>query len=64
MKVGDTVLLNRDLAPALIGVRCKIVRISGLSTLTLELLEDAKGTSCWKKGDTLNCMPYNVREER
>lgn len=64
MKIGDIVRLNRDLAPSLIGVKCEVIRISGLHTLTVRILEEPNGSSCWKVGDQMHVMPYNVKEDR
>lgn len=61
-KVGDTAVLNKGVAPFLEGVRVKIIRISGLGSLTVKLLEDARNASCWKANDIMIIQPYNLKE--
>lgn len=62
LKPKTIVQIDRGLAPSLLGVKAKILRISPISTLTVELLEDGHGSSCWKKGDIVHLKPYNIKE--
>ncbi len=61
-RVGDRAVLTRGVAPFLEGVRVEIIRISGLGTLTVKLLEDAHGASCWKANEIMHVQPYNLKE--
>lgn len=62
LKIDDVVRFTRDVAQSLHGVRGVIIRISPIRTLSIRLLEDGHGPSCWKAGDLIHLQAYNVEK--
>lgn len=61
MKTGDVVVL-RHLAPSLGGVHVRIVEMT-LVCVTVELMENGAGESCWRKGDKIVVFPNQLKGE-